>query len=146
MLYAEDLAVALDALATPLPATGRPVALVLEGPGDLIALAHALDVVGCVVAVPGTDAIPVDRIAAAMPAAYVLVCADNDQAGERLRVELSHAVVAHGGHVAHVRLPEGVNDLDDQRRALDCDDDAFATWWWSTVEALDWSEVGRVAA
>lgn len=146
MLYAEDLAVALDALTTPLPSKGRPVALLVEGPADLIALAHALDVVGCVVAMPGTDAIPTDRIAAAMPAAYVLVVADNDQAGERLRAELGKAVVAHGGRVAHVRLPADVNDLDDQRRALGCDDDAFAAWWWAAVEAVEWAEVGRVTA
>lgn len=115
ILYALDLAATLDC------ARSAGVLVIAEGPADAVALAHLDGLAELTVALPG-KAVPTAQVAAIAAATLgstgvAVVATDADQAGDRLRDELTAALVARGVPTATARPPAGL-DLDDWRRQV----------------------------
>jgi len=132
-LYAADLATALA------DAYRAGAVLVLEGPPDLIALAHAFGPSG-LIAVPGT-AHPTASWCWALGGLNVGLIADNDPAGETFRVRAGAALEAEGARVAQVMVPAGIADVDDWRRRCGCDDGRLRDEVESAIAAATRTEV-----
>ncbi len=124
-----DLLAALDAAAE----CGSVV--LVEGPADAVALAHAW-IGQAVVALPGTGSTAVAKLAAAVAGLDVVTMFDADEAGDRLRAKLTPALTGAGCQVAHLRPP--VADLDDWRRSCDCDDARFRAEVDAALDELEW--------
>jgi 5S rRNA maturation endonuclease (ribonuclease M5) len=131
VLYADDLEAAID------HAAAVRSAMLVEGPPDAVALAHAFPT-GAVFALPGAEHHRNVRMAEVFAGLDVIVAMDNDQAGEKARTVIAGDLAAVGCRVAHLRCPEGCNDLDDWRRACDADDDLWRTEMYVALDALEW--------
>ncbi|CAN5830797.1 hypothetical protein BH24ACT3_BH24ACT3_11480 [soil metagenome] len=132
--FAVDLAEVLDG------ARDR-VLLLTEGPADAVALAH-VGWADRTIGLPGTSAIPAQRVAAMVAAALgpdgvAVVATDADQAGDRLRDGLVKALVDAGVATALARPPDGL-DLDDWRRQIG-DDEHFRALFLAAI--IDPAEV-----
>lgn len=116
-------------------------ATIVEGPTDLVALAHAFDL-QAVIAVPGTATISADRLAAMFDGlSEVAVIADADDAGEAFRRGITTSLSDRDVPVHHVQVPNGMNDLEEWRRVrCGANDLAFAAEvleaWGEHAEAL----------
>jgi hypothetical protein len=138
-LYAADLEHELDKgeeARERYDTTQAGVAILLEGPPDVIALAHAFT--GGALALPGANNLRACRVGTMLADFDVIVAMDNDEAGQDARRALTTELHAHGCRVAHLHYPQHVNDLDDWRRSLDCDDDALAAELLEHLDALEW--------
>lgn len=135
-LYAHDLTVAL----TNGSPGGRSAVIVVEGPPDVVAIAHAYPA-GGVIGLPGVEWARKPSVAGALQGFDVIVAMDNDAAGEKARADLEGRLLAQGCRVAHLRYPDGCNDADDWRRALDADDDRFRVAFLAELDALEWQVI-----
>jgi len=119
--YAMDLAGALES------AQDTGVCWIVEGLPDVVALGHVADPDKwpAVIGLPGVHFSGLPRLARAFAGLTVPLVADADPDGERMRENAAQLLGQSGAHVVQVRLPPGVNDLDDLRRHVGCDDDAF---------------------
>jgi len=119
--YALDLAGAIE--------TAQDVgeAWLVEGPPDVVALGHLADPgkAPAVIGLPGTTFAGLARLARALTGLTVAVVADADDAGEKMRTTVAEHLTAAGAQPVQVRLPAGINDLDDLRRHHGSDDRAF---------------------
>lgn len=121
-VYALDLAHTLDAAHH----TGR--CWLVEGLPDVVALGHLANVGHRPAAfgLPGVGYARLPELAAALGGLSVAVVADADPDGEGMRERAGALLDRAGADVIQVRLPGGVNDLDDLRRLVGCDDARFA--------------------
>jgi DNA primase len=129
-LYASDLAEELEAIER------SRCAILLEGPPDVIALAHAFP--GGALALPGANNLRACRVGPTLASLDVIVAMDNDPAGEAAREALTTELHAHRCRVAHLRYPDHVKDLDDWRRSLDCDDTRLGDELLERLDELEW--------
>ena len=119
--YAADLAGAIE--------TAQDVGecWLVEGPPDVVALGHLADPgkAPAVIGLPGVSFAGLPRLARALTGLTVAVVADADEAGEKMRTTVADHLTAAGARPVQVRLPDGINDLDDLRRHHGGDDQAF---------------------
>jgi len=120
-LYAMDLAGAFESAAI------IGVCWLVEGLPDVVALGHLADPDKwpAVIGLPGAQYSGLPRLARSLAGLTVPLVADADPEGERMRANATQLLSQAGAYVVQVRLPEGVNDLDDLRRQVGCDDAAF---------------------
>ena len=130
-VYAWDLSEVLDL------ADSRGRVVLVEGPPDAVALAHAFPD-AAILALPGVNNMRACRTGATLAGLDVIVSMDNDAAGDAARHALTTELSAHGCRVAHLRCPDGVNDLDDWRRVLGCDDDVLAEAFLEHADLIEW--------
>ncbi len=130
--YAHDFAHALDATtATP---GQRPSVIIVEGPPDVIALAHAHPA-GGVIGLPGTAWARKPLLHSWLKGWDVIIAMDNDAPGEQARRELETGLTTYGAAVAHLRCPAAINDLDDWRRSAG---DDFAAELDTALDLMEW--------
>jgi hypothetical protein len=140
-LYAMDLAGALET------AQDTGVCWVVEGLPDVVALGHLADPDRWpgVIGLPGVHYRGLPQLAQALSGCTVPLVADADPDGEGMRLRAAEFLSAAGAFPVQVRLPRGVNDLDDLRRHVAADDAAFLAALTAAYEAgLD--EYHRLAA
>jgi DNA primase len=105
--------------------------VIVEGVPDVVALLHAFPD-AAVVGIPG-----VDNFKSAWSAAFarleVVVFADNDEAGEKMRRRVTEHLDGVAAAVYQVRLPGDVHDIDDWRRRAG-DDESFADQLLHTID------------
>lgn len=119
--YALDLAGALET------AQDTGVCWVVEGVPDVVALGHLADPAKspAVIGLPGVNYRGLPQLAQALTGCTVPIVADADPEGNGMRQRAAQLLTAAGAYPVQVRLPAGVNDLDDLRRHVGCDDAAF---------------------
>lgn len=122
-LYAMDLAGAFECAAT------IGVCWMVEGLPDVVALGHLAEPGKwpAVIGLPGVQYSRLPGLARSLAGLTVPLVADADPDGETMRTTVGQLLSQAGAYVVQVRLPEGVNDLDDLRRQVGCDDAAFET-------------------
>lgn len=99
----------------------------VEGLPDVVALGHLAKpgLAPAVIGLPGVQFRGLPQLARALTGLIVAVVADADQGGETMRSKAAHLLEAAGAHVVQVRLPAGVGDIDDLRRHVGGNDQAF---------------------
>lgn len=99
------------------PENGLDYALVTEGPSDaLTAYAQGFLAVAVRGAALGRNPELRNLLAAGLQGRKVIVCGDNDRAGQDFTEALSEALAEAGLEVYRLRLPDGVNDLNEWRQ------------------------------
>lgn len=102
------------------PVVEAPAVWVVEGPADAVTLRNIWPDIAAL-GIPGTESWK-DHYAAALAGLPVVVVADNDPAGEKLREEVNAALLDAEAVPVNVKVPEDYNDLSEWYSAAGMED------------------------